>query len=47
MVAFNLSDNLRIKLKSTEPLNENVMVVLYAKFPEVVNISGNQNIDLA
>ena len=41
------SGNLRIKLKFSKALKENVTVILYAKFPEVVTINGSRNVELA
>ena len=38
--------NLRIAMKFSEPLRENVTVILYAKFPELVTINGSRNIGL-
>ena len=38
--------NLRIKLKFAEALKENVTVILYAEFPQIMTINGSRNIDL-
>ena len=38
--------NLRIAMKFSEPLRENVTLILYAKFPELVTINGSRNIGL-
>ena len=40
------SGNLRIALKFSEPVKENVTVILYAKFSRVVTINDSRNIEI-